>query len=207
MTGHQKYLNMPSAEIIISSSKTNWKSLFATVNEKTDVQGRYFVDSAPVLERDWAQTSGLGWIGKNTLLIHPKMGSYFFLAELILDVELVYDHPIEDHCGTCTSCIDACPTRAIAEDGYEVDGSQCISYLTIELKNEIPVSFAGQMDQWAFGCDVCQDVCPWNRFSQPHDEPEFRPDSDLLHLTKEEWCELSEDKIQSFIQTFRCEKN
>src|SRR5690606_28983003 len=127
-----------------------------------EVDGRCFVDSAPVLERDWARRSGVGWMGKNTLLIHPKAGSYYFLAELILDLDLVYDDPIKDYCGTCTRCIDACPTEAIAADGYVVDGSKCISYFTIELREAIPESYRGKMENWMFGCDICQEVCPWN---------------------------------------------
>jgi len=157
------------------------------------VNGRCFVDSAPVLERDWAKRSGTGWIGKNTLLINPKQGSYFFLAELIIDLELDYDGPMKDFCGTCTRCIDACPTDAIADDGYVMDGSKCISYFTIELKEAIPESFKGQFENWAFGCDICQDVCPWNRFSKSHTEPAFEPHEDLLKMTKGEWEEMTEE--------------
>ncbi|MBK9984979.1 MAG: tRNA epoxyqueuosine(34) reductase QueG [Saprospiraceae bacterium] len=142
-------------------------------SEVGDFHGRVFVDSAPVMERDWAKRSGQGWIGKNTLLIHPKKGSYFFLAEIILDIELEYDHPIRDHCGTCTKCIDACPTEAISPEGYLLDGSKCISYLTIELKSKIPDEFKGKMEDWIFGCDICQEVCPWNRFSKPHEVKAF----------------------------------
>jgi len=138
-----------------------------------DFHGRVFVDSAPVMERDWAKRSGMGWIGKNTMLIDPKNGSYFFLAEIILDLEFDYDHPMRDHCGTCTRCIDACPTEAISPEGYVLDGSKCISYLTIELKNAIPEEFKGKMEDWIFGCDICQEVCPWNRFSKPHEESAF----------------------------------
>lgn len=157
-----------------------------------DVAARVFVDSAPVLERDWAKRSGLGWVGKNTLLINPKKGSYFFLCEIILDLELQYDAPISDYCGTCTRCIDACPTDAISPNGYLLDGSKCISYLTIELKNEIPVEFQKKMENWIFGCDICQQVCPWNRFSAEHDEPEFLPNSELLTMTKEAWQDMTE---------------
>jgi len=154
------------------------------------------VDSAPVLERDWARRAGTGWVGKNTWLIHPKAGSFFFLAELILDLELQYDGPIKDYCGTCTRCIDACPTDAIAPQGYLMDGSKCISYLTIELREALPESFRGKMDNWMFGCDICQDVCPWNRFSQPHQEPAFEPQPDLLDMTKADWEDLTEEVFQ-----------
>jgi epoxyqueuosine reductase len=161
-------------------------------NQIGDISGRAFVDSAPVLEKVWAKKAGLGWIGKNSNLITKSKGSFFFLAELILDVELKTDEGIRDYCGTCTKCIDACPTEAIVEP-YVVDGSKCISYLTIELKNEIPQSFASKMDNWVFGCDVCQDVCPWNRFSELHNEPLFKDKSSKLELTNEEWEELSEE--------------
>lgn len=158
-----------------------------------DFHGRVFVDSAPVMERDWAKRSGQGWIGKNTLLIHPKKGSYFFLAEIILDVDFDYDHPIRDHCGTCTKCIDACPTDAISSEGYVLDGSKCISYLTIELKSKIPDTFKGQMQDWIFGCDICQEVCPWNRFSKPHEEPAFMIHDDVRNLNKERWMDITEE--------------
>lgn len=174
--------------------KRKLKTLLHNMQEEIGaINGRCFVDSAPVLERDWAKRSGLGWIGKNTLLIHPKKGSYFFLAELIIDLELVYDNPIKDYCGTCRRCIDACPTEAISPSGYLVDGSKCISYLTIELKEAIPKSFKGKMDNWMFGCDICQEVCPWNRFSNQHKEPEFEPHEDLLSMTKKDWEEITED--------------
>lgn len=161
-----------------------------------EVNGRCFVDSAPVLERDWARRAGTGWVGKNTLLIHPKSGSFFFLAELILDLELQYDGPIKDYCGTCTRCIDACPTDAIAPQGYLMDGSKCISYLTIELREALPEAFRGKMDNWMFGCDICQDVCPWNRFSKPHQEPAFEPHPDLPDMTKADWEDLTEEVFQ-----------
>jgi len=154
------------------------------------VQGRVFVDSAPVMDKVWAAKSGLGWQGKNTNLISTKTGSYFFIAELILDLELTYDTPATDHCGTCTACIDACPTQALTP--YQIDASKCISYLTIELKDEIPETFRGKMENWAFGCDICQEVCPWNRFSKPHTEPDFEPASDWLQWTKSEWEEITE---------------
>ncbi len=156
------------------------------------VEGRAFVDSAPVLEKAWAEKSGIGWIGKNSNLINPKSGSFFFLAELILDLDLQVDAPIKDYCGTCTACIDACPTDAIYEP-YKVDGSKCISYFTIELKSQIDPSMAGKFDDWMFGCDVCQDVCPWNRFSSPHKEVLFEPHKDLLGMQKNEWQELTRE--------------
>ncbi|OIQ41003.1 MAG: tRNA epoxyqueuosine(34) reductase QueG [Bacteroidetes bacterium MedPE-SWsnd-G1] len=157
------------------------------------VNGRAFVDSAPVMERAWAERSGLGWNGKHSLLIQKELGSYFFLAELIIDLELEYDTPFQtDHCGTCTKCIDACPTEAILPNNT-IDGSKCISYFTIELKNEIPTSVKGQFEDWMFGCDICQDVCPWNRFSRPHSEPLFKPHEDLLSMTKNDWQEITED--------------
>ena len=158
-----------------------------------EVSGRVFVDSAPVMDKAWAKKSGLGWIGKNSNLIHPKSGSFFFIAELIIDLELEADGPIKDYCGTCTKCIDACPTDAIIEP-YVVDGSKCISYLTIELKDALlPAEFKGKMDNWAFGCDICQDVCPWNRFSLLHNEPRFNPSQNLLQLSKSDWQDLSEE--------------
>ncbi len=163
-------------------------------DEIGEVGGRAFVDSAPVLERDWARRSGTGWVGKNTMLINPKRGSYFFLAELILDLELTSDTPMKDYCGTCRRCIDACPTEAISPEGYFMDGSKCISYLTIELRDEkLPPQYKDKMEGWMFGCDICQDVCPWNRFSTPHNEPQFNPHPDLLTMPKEEWLDISED--------------
>jgi epoxyqueuosine reductase len=157
------------------------------------IDGRCFVDSAPVMEREWAQRAGLGWNGRNTLTINPKRGSFFFLAEIICDLPLVYDDPIRDHCGTCRKCIDACPTEAISPEGYFLDASKCISYLTIELRDQIPTEFQGKMDNWMFGCDVCQDVCPWNRFSTPQEEPLFEPHPDLLNLKKADWEEITEE--------------
>lgn len=165
-----------------------------------EVDGRVFVDSAPVLERDWARRSGTGWIGKNTLLINPKAGSYFFLAELIIDLELEPDGPLKDYCGTCTRCIDACPTDAIAEEGYLLDSSKCISYLTIELRDAIDEKFGQQMENWMFGCDICQEVCPWNRFSTPHEEPAFEPHPNLLDMSRTDWLELTEE---TFREVFR----
>lgn len=163
-----------------------------------EVEGRVFVDSAPVHERAWAAKSGLGWVGKNSLLLNRKMGSFFFLAELIIDLELEPDGPIKDYCGTCTACQDACPTDAIPEP-YVVDGSRCISYLTIELKDEIPAEFQSQMNNWAFGCDICQEVCPWNRFSKPHSEPAFQPQG-WENFTKQEWEEMT---LEVFKKVFK----
>lgn len=157
-----------------------------------DINGRAFVDSAPVLDKAWAKKSGLGWIGKNSNLINKQQGSFFFIAELIIDLELDYDGPIKDYCGTCTRCIDSCPTQAIVAP-YVVDGSKCISYFTIELKEQIPAGFKGQFDNWAFGCDVCQDVCPWNSFSKPHSEPLFNSSSGMLEYSSEEWQEMTEE--------------
>lgn len=161
-----------------------------------EVEGRGFVDSAPILERDWARLAGNGWTGKNTLLINPKAGSYFFLAELIVDLNLTPDIPMKDYCGDCRRCIDACPTDAIADSGYLVDGSKCISYLTIELRDAIPEKFSGKMKNWMFGCDICQDVCPWNRFATPHSEPAFAPAQGLLEMRKSDWQEMTEDKFE-----------
>lgn len=164
-----------------------------------EVSGRAFVDSAPVLDKAWAAKSGLGWIGKNSNLITKDTGSFYFIAELILDLPLNYDTPSTDHCGTCTACIDACPTGAIV-DPYVVDGSKCISYFTIELKNEIPSSFKGSFENWMFGCDICQDVCPWNRFSKAHSEPLFNPNNKLLSMSKSEWEEITEDLFQEIFK-------
>jgi epoxyqueuosine reductase len=166
---------------------------FFIENLMGQVNGRAFVDSAPVLERAWAEKGGLGWRGKNSLLLQKNKGSFFFLAELIIDAELAYDNPfITNHCGTCTKCIDACPTNAILPNNT-IDGSKCISYFTIELKDEIPTSMKGKFEDWMFGCDICQDVCPWNRFSKPHSEEKFNPHPDLLHMTKKDWQEITEE--------------
>jgi epoxyqueuosine reductase len=173
--------------------KEKLKEFLNTLKEKIgNVNGRTFVDSAPVLDKAWAKKSGLGWIGKNANLINKQNGSFFFIAELIIDLDLEYDGPIQDYCGTCTKCIDACPTEAIVEP-FVVDGSKCISYLTIELKDAIPNEFKNKMDNWAFGCDVCQDVCPWNRFSTPHHEAQFNNQTGLLNLNTDEWHELTEE--------------
>jgi epoxyqueuosine reductase len=153
---------------------------------------RIFTDSAPVLEKAWAAKSGLGWIGKNALLLTKKTGSFQFLAEIICDLDLETDHAVTDHCGSCRKCIDACPTNAIVSDKI-IDGSKCISYLTIELKNEIPTHFKGKMEDWIFGCDICQDVCPWNRFAIPHQEERFKPNSFLKNYSKKEWTEITQE--------------
>jgi epoxyqueuosine reductase len=163
------------------------------------VEGRAFVDSAPVLDKAWAKKSGLGWIGKNANLINKGHGSFFFIAELIIDLELDADGPVKDYCGTCTACIDACPTDAIVEP-YVVDGSKCISYLTIELRDAIPLEFKNKMTEWAFGCDICQDVCPWNRFSKPHQESRFEASDDFLGMKKNDWVEMTEEV---FTQRFK----
>lgn len=177
--------------------KEKLKELLHSINSTIgEVGGRAFVDSAPVLDKAWAAKSGLGWIGKNSNLLSKKTGSFFFIAELIVDIELEYDHAVTDHCGSCTACLDACPTEAIIAP-YVVDGSKCISYFTIELKENIPESMKGSFGDWAFGCDVCQDVCPWNRFSKPHREPLFNPHPDLLSMTKKDWEEITEDTFRA----------
>ncbi len=155
-----------------------------------EVNGRAFVDSAPVMDKAWAKRSGLGWVGKHSNVINRNIGSFFFIGELITDLELEPDGPIKDYCGTCTACIDACPTDAIT-DPYQVDGSKCISYLTIELKDQIPEEFKGKMENWAFGCDICQDVCPWNSFAQPHQTPEFAPSESLKEF--KDWEEITQE--------------
>jgi epoxyqueuosine reductase len=166
--------------------------LYFIKTEIGEVSGRAFVDSAPVLDKAWAAKSGLGWIGKNSNLLSKQVGSFYFIAELIIDIELEYDHPTTNHCGDCTACIDACPTDAIVAP-YVVDGSKCISYFTIELKENIPMEMKGKFDDWAFGCDVCQDVCPWNRFSKPHNEPLFQTTPEILTYTKKDWEEITEE--------------
>lgn len=177
--------------------KHKLKELLYSIQENIgEVSGRAFVDSAPVLDKAWAAKSGLGWIGKNANLLSKQTGSFFFIAELIIDLDLEYDTVTTDHCGTCTACIDACPTQAIVEP-YVVDGSKCISYFTIELKDNLPNEMKGKFDDWAFGCDVCQDVCPWNRFSKPHREPLFNPHPDLLSMTKKDWEEITEDTFRA----------
>lgn len=177
--------------------KKKLRDLLLFVQEKIgEVSGRCFVDSAPILERAWAKKAGLGWNGKHSLLIQKQQGSFFFLAELIVDLDLTYDNPSRtDHCGTCTKCIDACPTEAILPNNT-VDGSKCISYATIELKDNIPTSFKNNMEDWVFGCDICQDVCPWNKFSKPHNEPLFAPKENLLEMTKKDWEEITEETFK-----------
>jgi epoxyqueuosine reductase len=163
--------------------------------EICEVSGRAFVDSAPVLDKAWAAKSGLGWVGKNSNLITQKVGSFYFIAELIIDLELEYDSSTTDHCGSCTACLDACPSEAIVAP-YVVDGSKCISYFTIELKDNLPQEMKGKFDDWMFGCDVCQDVCPWNRFSKPHNETLFQANSDILNFSKSDWEEITVDTFQ-----------
>lgn len=176
--------------------KDKLKQLMQFIQEEIgEVHGRAFTDSAPVLDKAWAERSGLGWRGKNTNLISKKKGSFFFIAELIVDLELDYDTPVTDHCGSCTACIDACPTQAIVEP-YKVDGSKCISYFTIELKEELPTDVKGKFEDWMFGCDICQDVCPWNRFSEPHNEPLFNPHPELLDFSRKDWDEITEEVFQ-----------
>lgn len=165
-----------------------------------EISGRCFVDSAPVLERAWAKKSGIGWVGKNANILTKRKGSYFFLAEIILDLELEYDSPVKDYCGTCTRCIDACPTDAIYEP-YKVDASKCISYFTIELKDEVlPADYKGKFENWMFGCDICQQVCPINSQAQPHNEPRFKPSAELLGMTKKDWQELNEETFRNLFR-------
>ena len=164
-----------------------------------NVHGRAFVDSAPILEKAWAAKSGIGWVGKNSNLITKKVGSFYFLAELIVDLDLDYDRIESDHCGQCTACIDSCPTQAITQP-YVVDGSKCISYFTIELKENIPKEFKGKFDDWVFGCDVCQDVCPWNKFSKSHKEPLFQTSSELMKMSRDEWNEITEETFNKIFK-------
>ncbi|WP_318642540.1 tRNA epoxyqueuosine(34) reductase QueG [Flavobacterium ardleyense] len=173
--------------------------LFSIQSNIGEVSGRAFTDSAPVLDKAWAAKSGLGWIGKNSNLLTQKVGSFYFIAELIIDLELEYDSAVTDHCGSCTACIDACPTQAI-ESPYIVNGSKCISYFTIELKEAIPQDVKGKFEDWIFGCDICQDVCPWNRFSKPHNEPLFNTKPELLNFTKKDWNEITQE---TFRQVFK----
>lgn len=183
--------------VVKDKLKELMKMIHADIGE---VDGRVFVDSAPVLDKAWAAKSGLGWIGKHSNLITKGQGSYFFIAELIIDLELIADTPINDYCGTCTKCIDACPTDAIIAP-YEVDGSKCISYFTIELKDALlPKERSAQFENWMFGCDICQEVCPWNRFSLKHTEPKFEPKPELMNMTKNEWIELTQE---TFSEIFR----
>ena len=180
--------------------KTKLRQLQEFISENIgEVSGRAFVDSAPVLDKAWAAKSGLGWIGKHSNLLTQKVGSFYFIAELIIDLDLEYDRPVTDHCGSCTACIDACPTQAIV-DPYVVDGSKCISYFTIELKEEIPSDYRGKFDNWMFGCDICQDVCPWNRFSKSHNEPLFNPKPELLEMSKKDWEEITQEVFSKVFQ-------
>lgn len=180
--------------------KDKLKTLLFFIQENIgEVAGRAFVDSAPVLDKAWAAKSGLGWVGKHSNLLTQKTGSFYFIAELILDLDLLYDTPTTDHCGTCTACIDACPTEAIVAP-YIVDGSKCISYFTIELKDNLPNEMKGKFDDWMFGCDVCQDVCPWNRFSTPNEEASFQPNSEVLSFSKKDWHEITEETFRKVFQ-------
>lgn len=180
--------------------KTKLKELHHFITtEIGEVSGRAFVDSAPVMDKAWAAKSGLGWMGKNSNLIQKQTGSFFFIAELILDIELQPDYATTDHCGNCTACIDACPTQAI-ESPYMVNGSKCISYFTIELKEELPNNMKGTFDDWMFGCDICQDVCPWNRFSKTHNEPLFDPNPELLTMTNRDWQEITQEVFSKIFQ-------
>ena len=188
-----KYAYGQDYHFVIKEKLTELLSTIQT--EIGEVSGRAFVDSAPVLDKAWAAKSGLGWIGKNSNLITQKTGSFYFIAELIVDLELDYDYATTDHCGTCTACIDACPTEAIVSP-YVVDGSKCISYFTTELKDNLPQEMKGKFNDWMFGCDICQDVCPWNRFSKPHKEPLFQPNSEVLSFTKKDWEEITEDTFK-----------
>lgn len=176
--------------------KRKLKDLLRRIQEEIgEVSGRCFVDSAPVLDKAWAQKSGIGWMGKHSNILSKKTGSFYFISELIIDLELPVDEPVTDHCGSCTACIDACPTGAIIQP-YVVDGSRCISYFTIELKDGIPQEMKGQFDDWMFGCDVCQDVCPWNRFSKSHQEEAFLPHENLLNMTRRDWIEITEETFR-----------
>ncbi len=181
--------------VVKQKLKEFWDKLTLTFG---NIEGRYFVDSAPVMDKAWAQKAGLGWIGKHSNLINKNMGSFFFIAEIICDLTLEPDGPIKDYCGTCTRCIEACPTDAITP--YWVDGSKCISYFTIELKDQIPAEMAGKFNNWAFGCDICQDVCPWNKFAKPHKEPHFLLSGPLKDLSKNQFIDLTEDTFQEIFK-------
>lgn len=186
--------------------KEKLHKFFEKIRDKIGmVEGRVFVDSAPVMDKAWARKSGLGWIGKNSNLISKKVGSFFFIAEIILDLELEPDSAVTDHCGSCTACIDSCPTEAISTP-YQVNGSKCISYLTIELKNELPNEFKNKMDGWMFGCDICQDVCPWNRFSKPHNEPLFDPYPGLFQMNSRDWQELTKETFRKVFKDSAVER-
>ena len=192
-----KYAYGKDYHIII---KDKLKELFSQMKKEVgDIEGRVFVDSAPIHERAWAKISGLGWIGKNSLLLNKKMGSYFFLAEIICDLDLEYDSAVSDHCGTCTKCIDACPTDAITQ-AQVVDANRCISYLTIENKNEIPKELSKSFNNYIFGCDICQDVCPWNKFSTSHNEKEFLPKEEFSKMSKKDWQELTHETFNKIFK-------
>ena len=192
-----KYAYGKDYHIII---KDKLKALFSQMKKEVgDIEGRVFVDSAPIHERAWAKISGLGWIGKNSLLLNKKMGSYFFLAEIVCDLDLEYDSTTSDHCGTCTKCIDACPTEAITQ-AQVVDANRCISYLTIENKNEIPKELSKSFNNYIFGCDICQDVCPWNKFSTSHNEREFLPKEELSKMSKKDWQELTHETFNKIFK-------
>ena len=180
--------------------RSKLKKLFMKIRDKIgEVEGRVFVDSAPIHERAWAKLSGIGWIGKNSLLINKNQGSYFFLAEIICDLDLEYDEPVLNRCGNCTRCIDACPTDAITK-AQVIDANKCISYLTIENKEKIPKELRGSINNSIFGCDICQDVCPWNKKSVPHNEKEFIPKKELRDLKKKDWIELTEDTFNKIFE-------
>ena len=173
--------------------KDKLKSLLSSMrNEIGEIDGRVFVDSAPIMEKAWAKKSGLGWVGKNTNLISKKTGSFFFIAEIIVDLELEYDGEVTDHCGSCTTCLDACPTDALYEP-YKIDASKCISYFTIELKDQFPNDLKKDFNDWIFGCDICQDVCPWNKFSIPNKEPLLNPKNEINQYSKKDWLELTDE--------------
>lgn len=180
--------------------KDKLKALVAQIQtEIGEVNGRVFVDSAPVMDKVWAAKSGLGWVGKHTNLLNRDMGSFFFIGEIICDLDLWPDGPIKDYCGTCTRCVDACPTDAIVEP-YVVDGSKCISYFTIELKEAIPQEVKGKFENWIFGCDICQDVCPWNSFARPHRTPEFNLSPELAEFTNKDWQEITQEVFQEIFR-------
>lgn len=176
------------------------KDLLKFIREEiAEVNGRAFVDSAPVMDKIWAQKGGLGWIGRNTNLLSRKYGSFIFIGELIIDLDLEYDEPVKDYCGNCRRCIDACPTGALTEP-YRIDASRCISYLTIEHKKEIPQGFKGQYEDWIFGCDICQDVCPWNQKSHPRVHNDLKPHPDLLSFSRQEWENLSREHFKAIFK-------
>ena len=177
--------------------KDKLKSLLSSMrNEIGEIDGRVFVDSAPIMEKAWAKKSGLGWVGKNTNLISKKTGSFFFIAEIIVDLELEYDGEVTDHCGSCTACLDACPTDALYEP-YKIDASKCISYFTIELKDQFPNDLKKDFNDWIFGCDICQDVCPWNKFSIPNKEPLLNPKNEINQYSKKDWLELTDEVFKA----------